>query len=203
MGFKICILAHGYNSVDHNFVGHNSVDHNFVGNQSILHWFQTKYPESQFALTKTTDETVALDPHLVIVLLLKYNSPSPYERLHTNIRDIAPKINRMNTICFGVIPDVNYNYSEFIKLIPDDIKNDSNDYTELFDSLGMWPNNVFRKMGNIWLTKNNTIDCVGFNRGMPVIFFHLYKQKLICYFMVALRCNILVTHAIIHHLKHS
>src|SRR3990170_6072995 len=116
MGFKICFLAYGYNS---------------IGAKNILEWFQTRYHQHEFKLTTTTDETITLKPDLVIILLLKYSQVTPYERRCVNIRDIAPKINYLNVICFNVIPNVNYDYSEFLKLIPDDIINDPNDYTKL------------------------------------------------------------------------
>src|SRR3972149_10427687 len=104
MKFNICLLAHRYN---------------YAFGERCLSWFETTCTGHQYTLTTTIDETIALKPHLVIVILVK--GPFQWEQRHVNIRDIAKHINHLNVMCLTVTSiDIFFDYS----LIPDDIKND-------------------------------------------------------------------------------
>jgi len=188
MGFTVCVLAHGYNTPD------------AVGAESIMNIFQSMHPDHQFVLITTTEETVALNPQLVIILLLK--APRHYSEIYkghfAEIRDIAPAIQHLNVVCFGVVPYIGFN--EFKQLIPEDIKNDPNDYTRLFESLKVHPNGFFHQRDAVGLADNGVVgfeEQLSFEPAFQLIHRQQYKRWLICYLMLALQCNVPVTQAVV------
>ena len=132
MSLRICILAFKHNSL-----------HAY----EILNWFQQSYSLEHFHLVTTINEIDQIKPNLIVVLLL-----APYGNISGNyveIRDIAPFINKYNVVCYRVKP---YDKEKALMIIPEDIKNDHNNYYDLFKTLGV-PNNKHTIMGEF--SENN------------------------------------------------
>ena len=189
MKFNICLLAHRYN---------------YAFGELCLSWFETTCTGHQYTLTTTIDETIALKPHLVVVILLKVHGESwePCEQRHVDIRDIAKHINHLNVMCFKVKWVDPLDYSS---LIPDDIKNDPNDYTELYKSLMVFPGRYY----NEEIIINQGSSYTPFE---PIYLFATLnkyvtwsnkRKSLAIYLMLALTCNIVITEAVIHHFPKS